>query len=210
MNHSDDFAQRSAELIGAGRYMHDRGWVPATSGNFSARLRSGEIAITVSGRHKGRLEPNDIMRVDLAGTSLDGSRPSAETLLHTSLYQRFGETGSVLHAHSPGSILASRVFPGGLELSDHELLKALPGITTHETRVRIPVFANDQDMNRLTARVSDYLDRQPDCPGYVIAGHGFYTWGATVDDALRHAEALEFLFDIEVRLHSRTQGDLQP
>ena len=48
-----DAARRA--LIEVGRAFHAQGWAPATSGNFSARLADGRIAITTSGRHKGRL-----------------------------------------------------------------------------------------------------------------------------------------------------------
>jgi methylthioribulose-1-phosphate dehydratase len=77
----------------------------------------------------------------------------------------------------------------------------LAGIETHETRVVVPVFPNDQNIARLAQAVDDWLDSHPACHAYIIAGHGFYTWGASVKDALRHVEALEFLFDVEVRLH---------
>lgn len=201
MPDTDDFDLRAAELIAAGRLMHDRGWVPATSGNLSARLAGGHVAITVSGRHKGRLAPGDIMRVDADGHSLDGREPSAETRLHTMLYARYPDVNAVLHAHSPGAVLASRVFDGEVVLRDHELLKALRGIATHEARVTVPIFANDQDIGRLSGRVAGWQDMHGAGHGYIIAGHGFYTWGESVDEALRHAEALEFLFDIEFRLH---------
>ncbi len=196
----DDFEQKARALIDAGRFIHAKGWVPATSGNFSARLRDGRIAITVSGRHKGLLTEKDIMLIDSAGTSLDGQKPSAETLLHTALYHRYPEVGAVLHPHSPGSVLLSRLCRDHVMLSDYELLKALPGITSHKTRVLIPLFENDQDIARLAGVVDDYIDRHGSIHAYIIAGHGFYTWGATVSDALRHLEALEFMFDLEIRL----------
>ncbi|GAB6046734.1 methylthioribulose 1-phosphate dehydratase [Methyloparacoccus murrellii] len=198
---SDDFPPRAQELIEAGRFIDRRGWVPATSGNFSARLADGRIAITVSGRHKGRLVADDIMLVDADGNSLDDRRPSAETRLHTALYRRYPGTGCVLHPHSPGATLVSRLWPDELILENYELLKALGDIRTHATRVRIPIFPNDQDIDRLAARVDDWLDQHGDTHGYIIASHGFYTWGATVAAALRQVEALEFLFDIESRLH---------
>lgn len=50
-----EFRQRAGELIEAGRTLYARGMVPATSGNFSARLSCGQLAITVLGSHKGRL-----------------------------------------------------------------------------------------------------------------------------------------------------------
>ncbi|MDH5613825.1 MAG: class II aldolase/adducin family protein, partial [Gammaproteobacteria bacterium] len=35
--------------------------------------------------------------------------------------------------------------------------------------------------------------------GYLIRGHGFYTWGNNMEDALRHVEAFEFLFECELK-----------
>lgn len=198
---TDELTLLTAELIAAGRYIHGRGWVPATSGNFSARLHDGRIAITVSGQHKGHLTPEDIMLVDEAGQPLDGKRPSAETLLHTSLYRRFPEVTAVLHPHSPNAILASRLFQNEIVLEDQELLKALRGIDTHEVQVTVPIFPNDQNIGRLSLRVDEYLQLHGECHAYIIAGHGFYTWGSSIAEALRHLEALEFLFDLEIRLH---------
>lgn len=197
----DEFQARAAELIEAGRFIHQRGWVPATSGNFSARLPDGRIAITVSGRHKGDLRPADIMLVDGEGQSLDGQKPSAETLLHTYIYRRFPNVGAVLHPHSPSATLISRWFTGELVLEDYELLKALEGVDTHEARIVVPIFGNDQNIARLALQVDEYMEQHTDVFAYIIAGHGFYTWGSTVRDALRHVEALEFLFDLETRIH---------
>ena len=83
---SPDISPQAEALVGIGHEFHARGWVPATSGNFSARVDSTRIAITVSGRHKGRLAPDDIMLADLDGNSLSpGKRPSAVKKWLTSL-----------------------------------------------------------------------------------------------------------------------------
>jgi methylthioribulose-1-phosphate dehydratase len=198
----NEFEQRTAELIEAGRVLYQRGMVPATSGNFSARLADGRIAITVSGRHKGRLTADDIMLIDAAGHSLDERRPSAETSLHLQIYRRFPGAAAVLHPHSINATLLARGRGRRehLVLTDYELLKAFPGVDTHECAVTVPVFANSQDIPALAAEVDEWMERH-DGPvhGYLIGGHGFYTWGATVDDAQRHVEAFEFLFDCELR-----------
>ena len=88
---TSEFLARADELIAAGRFLFERGWVPATSGNFSARLSDGRLALTVSGRHKGRLTHDDVLLADAEGRSLDDRRPSAETALHVQLYRRFPE-----------------------------------------------------------------------------------------------------------------------
>lgn len=201
MNLSQEFDQRARELVAAGQVLDERGWVPAASGNLSARLADGSFAITVSGRHKGRLSVDDIMRLDPDGRPLDGRKPSAEAGLHLALYRRYPEIRAVLHPHSPGAILASRLFKGQVVLADHELLKALGGIKTHAQRVVVPVFPNDQDIERLARRVDAYISRQGDIHAYIIAGHGFYTWGRSVEAAVTCVEALEFMFDCEVRLY---------
>jgi len=192
------FNLRIEELMNAGRELHAQGWVPATSGNFSARVDERTIAITVSGRHKGRLNPQDIMCIDYQGQSLDGKKPSAETALHTQIYSHFPKANVVLHPHSPAATAISRSLHGRLILENYELLKALSGIKTHEARVGIPIFQNDQNIPRLAEEVAAYIKEYPDLKGYLIAGHGFYTWGETIDDALRHVEALEFLFEQEL------------
>ena len=202
---SDEFFSKADQLIAAGRFIDSKGWVPATSGNFSAKLSDGTIAITVSGRHKGHLQPEDIMLIDAEGQSLDGQKPSAETLLHTALYRRYPQIQAILHPHSINATLAARLFKTEIVLEDYELLKALAGIDTHESRITIPIFPNDQNIPRLAQTVDDYLDRHGDIHAYIIAGHGFYTWGGSVTETLRHLEALEFLFDCEIRLHGVKQ-----
>ena len=201
MNDNDAFRDAAQQLIDAGRFIDSKGWVPATSGNFSARLPDGTIAITVSGKHKGRLEHDDIMLIDADANSLDGKKPSAETVLHTTLYKRFPDIQSILHPHSLNATLISRIFKSEIVLEDYELLKALCGITTHECRIVVPIFANDQNIPRLAELVEQYLDKHADCRAYIIAGHGLYTWGSSVQETLRHLEALDFIFDCELRLH---------
>lgn len=194
-----DFLQRAEELVEAGRQLYAQGMVPATSGNLSARLADGSIAVTVSGRHKGRLTTADVMRVDADGNSLDGRRPSAETLLHTHIYARFAAAAVVLHPHSVNATVLSLKSGDTLLLQDYELLKAFPEVVTHDCRVEVAVFDNDQDIARLATAVDARLAQRCDAPGYLIRGHGFYTWGGSTDDALRHVEAFEFLFACELR-----------
>ncbi|RMH13709.1 MAG: methylthioribulose 1-phosphate dehydratase [Gammaproteobacteria bacterium] len=197
---TSEFDEKANALIGAGRQLSAQGMVPATSGNLSARLSDGNIAITVSGRHKGKLAPSDIMLVDPDGHSLDGQRPSAETLLHTRLYRRFTEIQYVLHPHSVHATVLSRLCGDWLSLQDYEILKALPDVHTHDCEVRLPVFENDQNMERLAEVVDACLDRMENPAGYLIRGHGFYTWGLSLEDALRHVEAFEFLFECELKM----------
>lgn len=198
---TDQRQRLTRQIIDAGRFLYGRGWSPATSSNYSARLAADQALLTVSGKHKGQLGEDDVLATDLAGNSLEpGKKPSAETLLHTQLYAWRAEIGAVLHTHSVNATVLSRLTPGDrLELEDYELQKAFVGVTTHEGRVIVPIFDNDQDIARLALQVQQWLDKHPDCVGYLIRGHGLYTWGAQMSDALRQIEAFEFLFECELK-----------
>jgi methylthioribulose-1-phosphate dehydratase len=190
--------KRAESIISNVRELSQLGWTPATSSNFSLRLDGAHAAITVSGRDKGKLVEDDIMVVDFDGRAVGRPlRPSAET----QLYRRFPEIGCVLHTHSQVQTVASRLYAGAghVRLEGYELLKAFEGNSTHEAAIKVPVFANTQDMSVLAAQVDALLDQQ--CLwGYLIDGHGLYAWGRTMAEARRHLEAFEFLFACELEL----------
>lgn len=186
-------------LITAGRLFHQRGWVPATGGNFSARLDAERMLITASGCHKGELTAGDFLVADFDGRPIDSPRKASyETLLHCQLYRHDPTIGSVLHTHSIANTVLSRRLPQ-IRLQGYELLKILPGISTHEIRVDVPVFSNDQDIARLSATVDAHMKQHPETPAYLIAGHGLYAWGADVAQARWRVEALEFMFACELQ-----------
>ncbi|MFC3552219.1 methylthioribulose 1-phosphate dehydratase [Lysobacter cavernae] len=195
-------AHCAGEIIVNVRELSALGWTPATSSNFSQRLDGQHVAITVSGRDKGKLVESDIMVVDLDGAPVaTAQKSSAETLLHTQLYKRFPEIGCVLHTHSQTQTVASRLYSGQghVHLEGYELLKAFADNTTHEMSVELPVLPNSQDMHTLAAQVDALLDRQ--CMwGYLIDGHGLYAWGRDMAEARRHLEAFEFLLACELEL----------
>jgi methylthioribulose-1-phosphate dehydratase len=198
---------RSA-LARAGQAIHARGWVPATSGNFSIRLPSGHVSITASGKDKGSLSPHDIMEIDLEGVPQGLGNPSAETALHLQLYRRDAHIGAVLHTHSLNDTLVSMAAADRVRIEGLELLKALSGIDTHETALDIPVFRNTQNMNQLAEDVEKYMCANKQGHAYLIRGHGLYTWGKDLVEALQHLEALEFLLECH-RLRPAVSTELE-
>lgn len=186
----------SHDIISAGNRLDQLGLAPATSGNYSVRLNDHEIAITRSGAHKGFLSETDIMRVDMQGCPQEEKKPSAETLLHCSIYKLFPHTNAILHTHSIASTVISRTTKNtSLTLDGYEMLKAFPGIQTHETAVTLPIFENTQDIETLSALTEKTLQ---DEPAYIIRGHGIYGWGADMNEALRVIEATEFMLSCEM------------
>jgi len=216
MQVTDKFNHAVNAILQAGQRIHQRGWSPATSSNYSLRLDESSCAITVSGRDKGNLVPTDIMRVDLDGAPAAGEdgTPSAETLLHTSLYRRDAAVGAVLHTHSLSALLAAECVAtqepwSMLEISDLELLKAFAGIRSHHDTLRIPVFANSQDIVALARLVDECLDVAAPVYAYILRGHGVYTWGRDMAEAMRHLEALDQLFEYTWRVCGRRPSAVQ-
>ena len=185
------------DIIRAGRRMDQRGWVPATAGNISVRL-SSSIAITRSGGHKGFLDGFSVIEVDFDGRPVEqGDKPSAETLLHCQIYRRCAGAGAVLHGHSVAGTVLSVAEPGhAIAFEGYELFKAFAGQTTHDQRLTLPLFDNDQDIGRLAAVIEPHLAAAP--LGTYIRGHGAYVWGPDMDAALARLEALEFLLECEL------------
>jgi methylthioribulose-1-phosphate dehydratase len=192
------FSEAAEQIVEAGQWLDARGWAPATAGNYSVRLDAKHIAITVSGRHKGRLTPADVMIVDYEGRAVDERHPSAETPLHVLMYRVAPTVGAVVHTHSIQSTVLGMTAPqrSDIPLAGYEMLKAFPGIRSHEAAISVPIFDNTQDIDSLAKRVGERLQNDA-CYGYVIRGHGLYTWGPSMQEALRSVEALEFLFACE-------------
>jgi methylthioribulose-1-phosphate dehydratase len=204
----------SRELAAIGRRFYARGWALGTSGNFSAVVsrRPLRLAVTASGVHKGRLSPSDILHCDDRGLVVGRARgrPSAETLLHVALAKR--GAGAVLHTHSVWAVALAEVHAGrdGFAIEGFEMLKGLDGITSHEHREWIPLIDNDQDIARLAMCAADALDRHPAAHAFVLRRHGLYTWGATLAEAERHVEILEYLFETIGRAAALAQAAAAP
>ena len=197
----------AAELAAIGRRFYARGWVLGTSGNFSAvtSRKPLRLAITASALPKGTLRASDILQCDEHGRVARGrkGKPSAETLLHLEIARRRG-ANAVLHTHSDWSTMLSDAWASGpdagVSIEGYEMLKGLHGVTSHEHREFIPIVDNDQDMPRLARRVGETLERHPAAHAFLLRRHGLYTWGASLADAERHVEILEFLFETIGRL----------
>ena len=200
----DDVAGLVAEL---GRSAHVRGWALGTSGNFSAVVSRDplRLLITPSGADKGALTAARMVEIDGSGERVSGPGcPSAESRLHLAIVAVRG-AGAVAHTHSRSTLLSEdRAAAGGLEIEGYEMLKGLDGVSTHEHREWLPVVENAQDWVAAAPGVEEALRRHPRCHGFLIKGHGLYTWGRDVAEAKRHLEVLEFLLEAVGRKHFGT------
>ncbi len=193
-------------LRDVGAMFWQRGWSVGTSSNYSVVVNRDplELLVTASGKDKGRLTRGDFVRIAASGKPVVDGQPksSAETLLHVVAASQPG-VGAVLHTHSVWSTLLSDVFApqGGFEISGYEMLKGLEGVKTHEHTSWVEIFENTQDIPVLAEQVRERMSDASDPlqHGYLIRKHGLYTWGRDLDEARRHVEIFEFLFECVAR-----------
>lgn len=207
------------EFCQAIAFIHSKGWAPGTGGNFSCVQQSQPLTLLMapSGVDKGTLSTQDLITVNEQGDVIQGmGQASAETLIHTAIASTLiavnRNIGAVFHSHSVfNTLLSEQNAPQGkLTLSGYEMLKGLDGIKTHDTGVELPILPNSQDMVGLSTKVTALLRSHPSIYGFLLSGHGLYTWGASIFAAKRHLEILEFLLEVTYRkiLLNPLQSDL--
>jgi methylthioribulose-1-phosphate dehydratase len=205
----NNFFKLTKSLEEIGKNFYSRGWVLGTSGNFSAVISREPLclAITSTGSDKGKLTLEQFLEIDGAGNVVGGGggdndrqQPSAEAPLHLAIV-RCTNADTVLHTHSVWSTVLSDMHASQrtVVLEGYEMLKGLEGVKTHQHKEYLPILENSQDMIELAQRVTATLRAHNGIRGFLLRGHGFYTWGANLEEAKHNVEILEFLMEVLVR-----------
>lgn len=168
------------------------GLVVLTWGNASAVDRTrGVVAIKPSGVPYDTLTWQEIVVVDLAGRTVDGTcRPSSDLPTHLELYAAWPAIGGVTHTHS----LHATMFA--------QACQPIPCLgTTHADHFHGPVpvtrvlSASEVDAYEAnTGRVILERFAQLDplhVPAVLVGAHGPFTWGRSATEAVYNAVALE-------------------
>jgi len=197
------FQRLAKEISKIGKGFYSRGWALGTSGNLSAVVKVDplRLAITASGLDKSTLRPSQILAIDADEEVRFGrGKPSSEAAIHLAVV-RGRSAGAVFHTHSVWSTLLSErhAQERGVEFKGYEMLKGLENVRSHEHSEWLPILENSQDMKKLSREVRELLERLPAIHGFLLRGHGLYTWGRTPGEAKRHVEIFEFLMEVVAR-----------
>jgi ribulose-5-phosphate 4-epimerase/fuculose-1-phosphate aldolase len=180
----------------------------SATGHISARVQGTETAL-IRARGPGEsgvrfTRADDVITVDFAGKKLEGRAdldPPQEVFIHTWLYRKRPEIGSVVHAHPATVVLfticGKPLLPlyGAYDPSSLRLL--LEGIPTYPRSITV---SNDVLGEEFAAAM----------PGRacLMRGHGITTCGATVEEATLTAIKLNELAEMNYRAH--LLGNPQP
>jgi len=96
------------ELVEAGRYLAELGYVEGREGNLSARSEGG-IVIKATNIFLERASARDFSIMNLSGSLISGPQPSSEYRLHLEIYKRLPSIKYVIHTHPTHSTALSYV-----------------------------------------------------------------------------------------------------
>ncbi|HUY72038.1 MAG TPA: L-ribulose-5-phosphate 4-epimerase AraD [Gaiellaceae bacterium] len=172
------------------------GLIVLTFGNASALDRAAEVvAIKPSGVSYDRLTVADIVVVDLAtGAVVEGeTRPSSDTPTHLALYRAWRDVGGIVHTHSA---FATAWAQARLEIpcygtthADHfdGAVPVTRPLTPREIEGEYERATGEVILETFVALELEPLRR----PAALVASHGPFAWGASVEEAVENAIALE-------------------
>jgi methylthioribulose-1-phosphate dehydratase len=186
-----------SDLIAAAQYFYTQGWMVGTAGNLSVRLPNGSFWITASGKSKGSLSLEDFVLIHPNGQveASENLKPSAETAIHQTLYNRFPTAQACYHVHSIEANLVSRFGESdSIILPTLEMLKGF-GIKTENPHCAIAIFANHLEVSRIATEIEQrFQNDTPQIPALLIRDHGLTVWAASTEEARNFVELMEYIF----------------
>lgn len=187
-DHAEKYARLKEDIVEVGRRIYNLGFVAANDGNISVRVGDDEILTTPTGVSKGFMNPDMIIRVDMAGNKLEGElKPSSELKLHLEVYKQRPDVRAVLHAHPP---VATAFAVAGIPLDK----PVLPEIVISLGRIPIAKYATPST-EELPASVRPYLE---DHDAVLLENHGALTVGSNLFNALFKMEQIEHFAKISL------------
>jgi L-fuculose-phosphate aldolase len=183
--------QSRRQIVLLGRMLHDRGYVAATDGNLSVRLKNGRILATPTGMSKGAMRPSDMVVVDREGRRLSGKRKvSSEIGMHLLIYKLRPDVGGIVHAH-PST--ATGFAAAGMALNQPLVCEVVIGLGS------IPLAKyGTPGTTELTDALAPLI---PQYDAILMSNHGVVTYGDTVEHAYMKMETVEHFAQIALVTH---------
>lgn len=162
------------------KMLYDRQLTVSAGGNMSVRINADEIIITPSGRNKGLLKPEDMVKVSLDGEVRSEGKPSIEHRFHLALYRMNPETNAVVHCHPLNCVaLAVRNEPIRCNLTPEGAM-----LLGHVPMIRYYTPGSQELVDAVAA--------EGHSKAMLMERHGALTQGRSLEEAYNRMEELEF------------------
>ena len=185
---------------------YHRGYSFGSTGNISLRL-DDKVWITPTGQSLKGITHHQLACIDLAGTTLNESRPSKEFPFHLAIYRTREEARAVVHLHSTHAVALSC-----LESLDAE--QPLPPITPYYF-MRVAPLAVLPYFRPGSPALAEAVERAaPSSNCMLLRNHGVICLGSNLNEAVDRTEELEetarlyFLLRGE-RVRHLTSGEIE-
>lgn len=169
--------QKLAEIC---KLLYDRNLTVSAGGNMSLRLNDAEVIITPTGRNKGMLEPEDMVKVDLNGNILSDGKPSIEHKFHLELYKKNSDTNAVIHCHP--------LYCVALAVQEKKMRSAL----TPEGVLLLGEVPLIKYFTPGSQELVDEISKYSSYNAILMSKHGALTQGKTLEEAYNRMEEMEF------------------
>ncbi len=169
--------QQRREICRIGRLLYDKDMVQYNGGNVSARdPATNLVAIKPSGMAWPKMEPEDVVVVDLDGNVVENGsgKPSIETSLHLQLYKNRPEFHGIIHCHAPYAVAWS--------VKGHKVLRATtPCFCFTRGAVKVAPYApaGDPRLAQYTAETIGATET-----ACILQSHGIVCCGKDLDGAM--------------------------
>ena len=189
------------QVVNANKDLEKYNLVIFTWGNVSAINREkGIIAIKPSGVSYKKLNSHDIVLVDLEGKTVEGKlNPSSDTPTHIELYKNFKDVKSVVHTHSTYATSFAQAKKNidcfGTTHADH-FYGSIP-VTRDLTKDEMNNY--EKNTGKVIVETFEKKNLDPNqIQGCLVASHGPFVWGRTIDSALYNTVVLEQIAKMNV------------
>jgi ribulose-5-phosphate 4-epimerase/fuculose-1-phosphate aldolase len=179
-------AERKALVAQAVRTLAGGDILTLTVGHVSSRVPGEGWVLILGHTHKAfktldSIEAADIIAMDLAGNPVEpGGEPPGERFLHTEIYRRRPDVQAIVHGHPETSTYFG--------VAGREIVPVYFRAGQFAPRVAIHDFAGQIDTPERGRAVAEALGGSA---ALLLAGHGTVVVGASVEEAVVNAFALE-------------------
>jgi L-ribulose-5-phosphate 4-epimerase len=178
-----EYQMYKEEVVTTCHTLLERGYLKATEGNISARIKGQSIfAITPSSYDYARMQAEDICILDDEVKQIEGKmKPSIESGMHAAVYQNREDVHCIIHTHQP--------YASALAL------------------IKMPIPALFDEQVRYLGRSVDIIPYAPSGTGflknavkskvktnanaYILQNHGVLVFGVSMEQAIHNMALLE-------------------
>lgn len=176
------FVEERKAVVEAGREIFERKLTVGTWGNISIRAEDkNRCVITPSGMDYMKLEPEDIVVVDLEGNVIEGKRrPSTEIAMHCEIYKKREDVNAIVHTHP--------IFSSILSVLGEDLPPIIEDmVMLLGDRIRVTEYALPGG-KELALKATEALGKNN---AVILANHGSVCVGSDIKRALTACDVLE-------------------